>query len=228
MLFDWGYLCGGCGRRFKRNEVAYKYRLSCICKECFSQLKKYSNNACFEAKGRVDFLTPVFEYKGIYRDLFLKFKFNGNIAYGHILGQAIYDNIKGSGLFSDYDYIVPVPLSKIRFYKRGYNQSRIMAEYVSEALGISVLDALKRTKNSVSQSSMKTSDKANNVKDSFVATRRFNGERLVLFDDIYTTGSTASECAEALINAGADGVCCISGAYIYREMVDWGVHRFLR
>lgn len=213
--------------RYKENECRYTYRDSCICNTCYEELTPFPKTACFEAKQGLDFLTPAFSYRGLYRKIFLDFKFNGKFAYGHLLSAAIEDLFKNRDYFSDYSYIVPVPISKQRMNKRGYNQSRIMAEYVSRALNIPLADALIRKKHSLPQSKVPTHMRGLNVRNAFRATTEFNGEKVILFDDIYTTGNTLTECANTLIKAGVGGACAISGAYILLEDKDPTIHRFL-
>lgn len=225
--YNKGYLCCGCGQRYGADECKYTYQSSCICNGCFDELIPFAKTACFEAKQGLDFLTPAFSYSGLYRDIFLSFKFNGKFAYGHILSMAIEDCFKNRDYFSDYSYIVPVPISAERMNERGYNQSLIMAEYVSKALDIPLIDALVRKKNSLPQSMVAANKRAANVKGAFRSTVKFSGEKIIIFDDIYTTGSTVSECAKTLMSAGAGGVCVISGAYIYCEDKDPTIHKFL-
>ncbi len=225
--YNKGYLCCGCGQRYGTNEYKYAYRDSCICNGCFKEFTPFAETACFEAKQGLDFLTPAFSYTGLYRDIFLSFKFNGKFAYGHILSMAIEDCFKNRDYFSDYSYIVPVPISAERMNERGYNQSLIMAKYVSKALGIPLVDALVRKRNSLPQSKVAAHRRAANVKGAFGSTVKFCGEKIIIFDDIYTTGSTVLECAKALVSAGAGGACVISGAYIFWEDKDPTIHRFL-
>lgn len=225
--FVTAYVCGACERRYKKADTEFVYKKVCLCKECAKELMPYSDGAYFEAAGSIEFLKPIFEYKGIYREIFLKFKFNSQLAYGHILGMAAADRIKDCTELADYDYIVPVPNSRKRSCERGYNQSEILAEYVSEALGIPILKALKRVKHSVPQSRVGTGMRHENVRNAFVCNVDLTGRNVVVFDDIYTTGSTASACAKALHQSGAERICAISGAYNIRRENDSAIHRFV-
>ena len=227
VTFGQGYLCGACRGRYKRKDAAYIYGKACLCKECVSTFKTYSDSAFFEAAKDVDFLFGIFHYKGLYRDMFLDFKFNSQLAYGHILGMVMAERIKNIKEFSGYSCIVPVPVSKERYNERGYNQSGILAGYISKAIEIPMLSALKRIKHSVPQSTIESIARLSNVKDAFVVDCEFSGENIILFDDIYTTGSTASECAKTLKKAGAESVCMIAGAYNQKVWIDRTIHRFI-
>lgn len=216
MNFERAYLCVGCGRKYKKSKVRFCYKSVCICTECYGKFEPYSSDAYFEALGNVTFLKPAFRYSGVYRDIFLNYKFNAQIAYGHILGMAIGEQIGKCKEICGYSYIVPIPVSKKRFNERGYNQSLIPAEYISEALNIPILDVVVRTKHSVPQSTVDNSIRSVNVRNAFETDFQFRGENVIIFDDIYTTGSTVYECAKILKKAGAGSICAVSGAYNFR------------
>ncbi len=227
LTFGRGYLCGACKGRYKGKDAVYTYGNACICKKCASTFRTYADSGFFEAARDVDFLFGIFHYKDLYRDMFLDFKFNSQLAYGHILGMAMAERMKNIKEFSDYSYIVPVPVSVKRYNERGYNQSEILAAYISKALEIPMLTALKRIKHSVPQSTVESTARLGNVKDAFIANCEFSGENIILFDDLYTTGSTASECAKALKKAGAGSVCIIAGAYNQKVWIDRTIRRFI-
>ena len=108
---------------------------------------------------------------------------------------------------------MPVPVSKTRYNERGYNQSHILATYISKALNIPILNVMERVKHSPPQSTVSHYLRADNVNNAFVVSKRLDKKNVILFDDIYTTGSTAAECTYALHRAGADKVCVLVGAY---------------
>ena len=227
ITFNKGCLCGGCKRRYGESQIVYRYKESCICKRCFDKFKSYSREAFFEISDGIEFLVSAFHYKGAYRQIFLDFKFNGQLAYGHILGTAMADVLKDRDVFSDYQYIVPVPISKERLAERGYNQSQVLAEYISKTLNIPVNEVLIRTKHSAPQSTVETSMRAKNVRGAYEATEKFNGKNVIIFDDICTTGSTVTECARTLKTAGAGKICVISAAYNVEHWIDRTIHRFI-
>ncbi len=211
--FEKSFLCCGCKIRFKMDEVKLIYKRSCICNNCYDEFDPYTENACFDAIDGVEFLAPVFRYKDAYRRIFLDFKFNSYTACGHLLGQAIAEVVKGRDFFEGYSYIVPVPVSKHRYSERGYNQSGILAKYVSGALDIPIKKVIRRTGHSIPQSRLSMSKRSENVKDVFSVNAQLSGENVILFDDVYRTGSTACECAKVLREAGAGKVCVIAAAY---------------
>ena len=101
-----------------------------------------------------------------------------------------------------------------------------MVEYVSEALKIPINRALIREKHSLPQSKVGRKQRKINVRDAFSCSCEFNGENIIIFDDVYTTGSTVSECAKVLRDAGAGSVCAIAGGHNHKEIVDRTIHMF--
>lgn len=219
-VFERGYICCGCDRNVKKSQAKYVYKSSCICEECFGKFESFSNDSYYDALGRVEFILPAFRYRGLYRQIFIPYKFQGCEAYGHLLAMAAADVLEGGVSAEEYSYIVPVPISRKRLRKRGYNQSAIMAKYISERLGIPIKNVLDRVIDADSQSMTSTHLKSENVKGVFAAKEKLYGERVILFDDIYTTGSTMRECAEVLLKNGAESVCGIACGYVLMEQRD--------
>lgn len=103
--------------------------------------------------------------------------------------------------FGAVDGLVPVPLHPTKERDRGFNQSRLLAEQLSHASGIPVVDLLTRTRKTVSQTTLSGRQRRENVRDVFVMDARWHpraGQRFVLIDDVRTTGATLGACAEAI------------------------------
>lgn len=112
------------------------------------------------------------------------------------------------------DVIIPVPLHPARLRDRGYNQSLILARRLGDCCGIPVRDdMLKRIRNTLMQSMTSREERRENVKDAFRASKECAGMRIILIDDVITSGSTVEECAKALKQAGADKVYVIAACY---------------
>ncbi|MDO5131468.1 MAG: ComF family protein [Eubacteriales bacterium] len=107
------------------------------------------------------------------------------------------------------DMLVPVPLSRERLEKRGYNQARLLAEEISRRTGIPVrADVLRRVENTLPMKNMSFSERQNNLKKAFqVSGNDVELNSIMLIDDIYTTGATMDACAHALFRQGAGAVC---------------------
>jgi ComF family protein len=115
--------------------------------------------------------------------------------------------------YTDFDFIVPVPLHSSKMRKRGYNQSELLARHISASLSIPYVDALKRTKKTLKQSEQSKEERRKNLKDAFAvksSPEKIINSSVLLVDDIYTTGSTVDECSKALVNYGAAKVYVIT------------------
>lgn len=105
------------------------------------------------------------------------------------------------------DAIVPVPLHKRRRRRRGYNQSALLAEALSARTGVPVReDLLRRIRYTKTQTALNAKRRMRNLRGAFEASPEAKGMRLLLIDDVRTTGATLSECARALRAAGAGTV----------------------
>ncbi len=127
------------------------------------------------------------------------------------------------------DAIVPVPLHWRRRWQRGFNQSALLARALSRRTGIPFLDALVRTRPTAAQAGLSNTSRRQNVAGAFrvrgadhrflwSAKPRIRGHRLLLIDDVMTTGSTAAACALALKRAGAARVVLLTVARVDRRM----------
>ena len=104
----------------------------------------------------------------------------------------------------EYDALVPVPLYPARQRARGVNQSRLLCDRVGQLTGLPVMDILLRTRDTQAQTRLHSREKrARNVRDAFRAGEDTKGLRLLLVDDVRTTGATARACGETLIRSGA-------------------------
>lgn len=101
------------------------------------------------------------------------------------------------------DMVVPVPMHPKRLRERGFNQSETLAVAVAERLGLPCENALIRTRNTVQQAVLSGKARKKNLKNAFCAENSVEGKWVLLVDDVYTTGTTAHECAAALRAAGA-------------------------
>jgi ComF family protein len=124
------------------------------------------------------------------------------IYIGHCMGTHLTE--KENRFFEDIDFIIPVPLSKERMRKRGYNQSQLLAEGLSQSTGIPVLsDLLIRTVDNPTQTRLSRRERWENVHGIFKTTAKphafIEGKHLLLIDDVATTGATLSNCAQAIL-----------------------------
>jgi ComF family protein len=164
-----------------------------------------------------------FRYESVVRDLILEFKLGRRSHLASVLGSLLCDFLAEGGISQAADLIVPVPLHWWRHVQRGFNQARLLALALGERFGLPVAArALRRTRATVSQTRVPGLQREANVRGAFAARQgrahgrllgrliaRWSGavdllgRRVLLVDDILTTGATADDCARALREAGA-------------------------
>ncbi len=132
------------------------------------------------------------------------FKYRKMTKLASILGLGMANIIKSDYKMRDIDLIVPVPLFWWKKLRRGYNQTELLAKVISQECHFEVLHALKRVKNTKTQTKLSDDARKGNVADAFRLT--FNcikDKKVLLVDDVLTTGATIKECARILKAAGA-------------------------
>ncbi len=188
--------CGICG----------KLNTNSLCNKCKIELKKEEDANIIKRGEEIENkyfneLMYIFKYEGQIRNLILDYKFNEK-AYIYLTfvnfllnNRKIFENIK------TYDTIIPVPISKKRLKERGYNQSYLIAkEIVSQTNLELVNNCLFKTKNIIEQSKLNKEDRVNNVKGVYALKNKqlIENKKILIIDDIYTTGSTVNECSKIL------------------------------
>ncbi len=148
-------------------------------------------------------------YEGSLRRAILAFKFLGRRA----LALPLADMLASEGLDEAFDLACPVPLHPQRQRERGFNQSELLARYFCEKTGVSLRDGLlQRIRPTIPQVVLPAEHRAKNVRGAFSVSPQANiqGARILLIDDLYTTGSTLKECARVLQKGGAAAVCVLT------------------
>ena len=190
-------ICGICGKINKNS----------LCKKCEIELKKQAENRITnngEEKQYKYFneLMYIFKYEGQIRKLILDYKFNEKsylyLTFVNFLlkNKKIFENIK------NYDTIMPVPISKKRLKARGYNQSLLIAKEIAQRTNLKLMnDCLIKTKNIIEQSKLNKEDRIQNIQGVYKLKnmKLIENKKILLIDDIYTTGSTVNECSKMLI-----------------------------
>jgi ComF family protein len=158
-------------------------------------------------------------YDDVARSLVHAFKYADRLDLAPVMGRWMAQ--AGASLLTDADALVPVPLHWRRLWGRRFNQAAALADVMSQATGVPVeVDLLRRTRATPQQVGLARSERARNVEGAFQvpAERRaaVKGRRLVLVDDVLTTGATVDTCARALLRAGARDVDVI----VFARVVD--------
>ncbi|MCC8169954.1 MAG: hypothetical protein LIO59_06285 [Oscillospiraceae bacterium] len=155
-------------------------------------------------------MSPIF-YSDTIRDIIIAYKFNGQRAYSDILSYILCDLLKDMQHLCEFDCVIPMPLSKKRMNERGFNQSALLAKPLADCLGVPYRDdILFRIRETKRQSRIKISERTANVQNAFEAAEDLQDKRILLVDDIFTTGNTMNACAEALKQREAKNIVGIA------------------
>lgn len=135
------------------------------------------------------------------------FKYRKKTKLATMLGQGMASTIKSDFFLKTSEVIIPVPLFWWKTLKRGYNQADFLADVISQECSIDVAPILKRTKNTKTQTRLNENLRRENVFNTFKLTDNgIRDKRVLLIDDVLTTGATMNECARILKEAGAKQV----------------------
>ncbi len=202
-----------------------------ICTTCLYKLPKteYHNNptnALYKVfYGRAEIEAAVafcyFTKGGMVQDLVHEIKYNGKQELGICFGKWYGTELKKVSLFSELDVIIPVPLHPKKLKRRGYNQSACFAEGLSQVMGVTVLsNGLKRLKDTETQTHKARFSRWENVKDVFAPEdkEQIKGKRVLLVDDIITTGATIEACIHALHEAKVASISVAAIGYVTDEL----------
>ncbi len=148
-------------------------------------------------------------YSGTLLDAANRLKYQNDIMIGEKMATLMAAHIYDSFSISDYSVIIPVPLHPIKLRKRGFNQSLVLARQISKIFSIPVdFLSLKKTTNTKPQVGLTKYNRKINVRNSFAIndTNTIKGKKVLLIDDVYTTGSTIRECSRTLRKHGAHDI----------------------
>jgi ComF family protein len=180
-----------------------------ICDECKNDLPFTTDNGRQKVPHLSVCVAPL-RYEKDVKDSLHRFKFAGCTGYAKAYAPYVAECIRDA-IGTEFDILSFVPVSRKRKKHRGYDQSVLLAKEVGKLLGVCPIRTLRKVRNNPPQSlTERVDERRKNVSDVYRAfrPRRFAGKRVLLLDDIITTGSTVSECAKTLKSAGAKEVLC--------------------
>jgi len=155
----------------------------------------------------------LFKYEGIIKEKLIKFKFNEKPYIYKSFVKILIKNKKVCRFLKSYDIIIPVPIHYNRKVIRGYNQSDLISKEIAKSLNIKYEDKVIFKKiNNKPQSTKNKEERKVNVIGAYYCKNghRIYGKKVLILDDIYTTGSTVNECSKVLKLAGAKSVDVIT------------------
>jgi competence protein ComFC len=141
-------------------------------------------------------------YSGALKELIHLMKFYERKKTAKLLAEFVLENVMDSAI-KWADVIVPVPLSKRVLAERGYNQTALVAGILAEKYGIEFGEAVKKIKETEPQNKLERKDRLRNLRGAFEAVFSVTGRKVLVVDDVYTTGATMNEMAKTLKRAGA-------------------------
>jgi ComF family protein len=230
-------LCCGCGERILEysrvvcqpcmDQVSALLEPICITCGCpdakILEPGKCAN--CLPGKTWFRRARAVAPFSGIAQIVVFRLKYQSRAEYAEVLAKLMLGKLKpepaGDADASSedekvaYDIVVPVPLHSARERQRGFNQSALLGRIIAREQGLIFSPrALRRTRPTATQTRLKKRARRKNVEGAFKCKRpaEVAGKRVLLIDDVYTTGSTLNECARVLMEAGAESVECLAFA----------------
>jgi len=167
------------------------------CADCQALVENTPVSVTLRTTPQVDMVVGSGVYETLLRDAIRALKYQNVRALAVPLGDRLAHTLKLMGW--QFDVVVPVPLYAARQKERGYNQSALIGARVAAAFGIPLLaDGLVRVRDTVSQVELDAEARHTNLEGAFVVRSALVGQRVLLVDDVMTTGATLSECATAL------------------------------
>lgn len=199
LLYPQGLKCALCGKEALTREG--------VCESCRHEIQVCSRK---ELPEEFDGFAASLLYNEALRKTIHRFKYNGETHLAGFLARSIIIPEQWN-----IDLIIPVPLYPKRLRKRGYNQSELLAHEISRRIGTAVdASMLRRIRDTETQTELSEKERRENVKGAFAVKVKCVGKRILLIDDVCTTGSTMSECAAMLRKAGAAAVYGASAAIV--------------
>jgi ComF family protein len=207
------YLCEICEAKIVRIVPPF-------CEQCSEPFEGSINTAftCANCAHRTFYFTAAvaaYRGRGIVRDVIHEFKYNRQIHLRHLVARGLCAALDDDRLRSQqFDLIVPVPLHPARQRERGFNQASLLAKLLSAQTSIPCRPLLKRVRYTTTQTALDRSERMENLHNAFRLRKNADvrGLRVLLIDDVLTTGSTLSECARVLKRAGASSVHAATAA----------------
>ncbi|MDR1572460.1 MAG: ComF family protein [Clostridiales Family XIII bacterium] len=191
-----GPVCGSCGK------ILAEDARDGLCSDCSGASRPFERGfACMEYGGG--------------RELIHNFKYRGRAYCGEKIAEMMHDRLRLG--MPETDMVLPVPMHRGKERKRGYNQADVVGRLLARRLGLPYRKGLLvRTRATAPMSKLGGERRRENLKGAFAlrpgGEALVEGRRLLLVDDVFTTGSTVEACAEALLAAGAAAVCFVVAA----------------
>ena len=207
------YICGSCEEKAPRIKPPF----CAICSEPFAGAigGSFSCANCAHRDLHFDAAVAAYRSRGLVRRLVHEFKYNRQMHLRHPIAHWLCQTMNDPRLLGrHFDFVVPVPLHPARERERGFNQAQLLAETLSDKIDIPLRPALERIRYTTTQTAFDRAERMQNLHNAFRLRKKIavRDLRVLLIDDVLTTGSTLSECARILKAAGAISVHAATAA----------------
>lgn len=183
-----------------------------LCSKCEIKVKLCKNHfEINEENFRVKCYSSAY-YSDVIKELVIKLKYKSDFKAGEVLVEYMLNTIKSKNI--KFDIITYVPSTKEAIKKRGYNQSRYLAKTIAYKTNTKILEFLVKDKDTRDQIGLNGEERWSNLKNSFKCTNEkyLKNKRILLVDDVITTGATSFYCAKAMLGNGASDVIILTSA----------------
>ncbi|MBQ8164607.1 MAG: ComF family protein [Clostridia bacterium] len=195
------------------------YSRDVVCKECRTKSRLYASGSLFDGTQSkscscapsCSHIYAAGAYSGAYKDAVIDYKFNSMLWIGKGFAELMYKMLETRNVFENCAGITFVPVSDKRFAERGFDQSKFIAEYIAEKADLKCMDLLLRCVQGTAQSKFNRKERIENSHERFIFNPKAKkyedlclgkSNKLLLVDDILTTGATLEECASLLVKNG--------------------------
>lgn len=207
-------LCPGCAATLPRNRSA--------CRRCALPLPDGQHDAtcgrCLRRAPQASTTRAPFVYADPLDRWLGALKFQRDLAAGRLLGERWAESLHDDPPWQDVDAIVPMPLHRRRLRERGFNQVRELLRPALRGVQVPLRhDWLQRQRETAAQSGLSAGERRRNLRGAFAASPAVRGARVLLVDDVITTGSTVAEATRCLLRAGATEVRVLALARVPRK-----------
>lgn len=200
-MIDFLFLDKGLCYKCKENPIEKYY----LCESCLKKLDYIDIE--FDLEGNTAY--SLYFYNEFMKDLIANYKFSRNTSLYKVFSSMFISYIESKNLIK-FDYILASPSSRETLRSRGFDHIGIIVEEINKDLGINCLKDFKKIKNTKSQHTLDRISRMDNLKDAFYLEKEIYGKKVLLVDDLITTGNTCLEIIKELKRKGARKVVCLS------------------
>ncbi|MCB5262448.1 MAG: ComF family protein [Candidatus Cloacimonetes bacterium] len=179
-----------------------------FCYKCGSELTEGYCETCHQTEFKFELSRSSMHYQTPLTELMHLLKYSGYRSPAAFMAEKMAESLKEYPEFEDYPYITAVPLHRVRRRERGYNQSELIAKKLAKLCGKTYIRPVLRSRYTLSQTTLHRTERLSNLAGAFRVRRgnQVQGKKLILVDDVFTTGSTLNEISGELYKAGAVSV----------------------